>query len=305
MTTRVALKIDVCNHRALHQGVPGMLEILGEAGVTASFFVAFGPDNSGKAVRRVFRKGFLKKMVKTRAPMMYGLRTLFYGTLLPAPAVGESAPDLLRRVADEGHEVGLHGFDHVGWHDGVARMDESAVRDACQSAATRFERTLGRPPRFSGAPGWQVSETSLRVQDELGLDFASDCREGEPFYPEIDGKPATTLQLPTTLPTSDELMGSGMVGAADLAGWYRKHLRPSGVNVVGLHAESEGIHLSGWFREWLAEPCAGEVAFLPLSQLAEEARAVAGSRPVVSLTIPGRAGRVAAPGSGSATEAAR
>ena len=84
MSLKIALKVDVCNRRSLEEGVPGLLRILGEFGVQASFFVAFGPDNSGKAVRRIFQRGFLRKMIRTRAPSTYGLKTLLYGTLLRA-----------------------------------------------------------------------------------------------------------------------------------------------------------------------------------------------------------------------------
>jgi len=96
LTTEIALKVDVCNHRALHAGLPALLRTLDRAGARASIFVAFGPDNSGKAIRRIFRRGFLSKMLRTRAPRMYGVRTLLSGTLLPAPNVGESAAALLR-----------------------------------------------------------------------------------------------------------------------------------------------------------------------------------------------------------------
>ena len=39
-------------------------------GVPASFFVAMGPDHSGRAIRRLFtHKGFLQKMLRTGAPV--------------------------------------------------------------------------------------------------------------------------------------------------------------------------------------------------------------------------------------------
>jgi len=236
LTTEVALKVDVCNHRALHVGLPELLRTLDRAGAPAAIFVAFGPDNSGKAIRRIFRRGFLTKMLRTRAPRMYGVRTLLLGTLLPAPAVGESGGDVLRAAEAAGHPVGLHGFDHVGWQDGVGAMDDAALRASYARSCELFDRTLGHAPRFSGAPGWQITDASLRVQDELGLAFASDCRGGAPFYPLLGSGRARTLQVPTTLPTSDELLGAGAARMGDLAQWYDTHLAPDRTNVVGLHA---------------------------------------------------------------------
>jgi undecaprenyl phosphate-alpha-L-ara4FN deformylase len=294
--TEVAFKVDVCNHRALHAGLPELLRTLDRAGAPASVFVSFGPDNSGKAIRRIFRRGFLTKMLRTRAPRMYGVRTLLSGTLLPAPRVGESGASLLRAAETAGHPVGLHGFDHVGWQDGVAAMDEDAVRSSYSRSLALFTETLGHAPRFSGAPGWQITAASLRVQDELGLSFASDCRDGAPFYPaQGAGRAHRTLQIPTTLPTSDELLAAGAARAGDLAGWYDAHLAPDRLNVVGLHAEAEGIHFSEWLRSWLEALRTRAVAFVSLPDVADRERAHAATRRVVARELPGRIGPVACP----------
>jgi undecaprenyl phosphate-alpha-L-ara4FN deformylase len=295
LSTEVAFKVDVCNHRALHEGLPELLRTLDRTGACASIFVAFGPDNSGKAIRRIFRRGFLTKMLRTRAPRMYGFRTLLLGTLLPAPRVGESGAAILRAAEAAGHPVGLHGFDHVGWQDGVAAMDESALRASYAQSCELFAHTLGRAPRFSGAPGWQITPASLRVQDDLGFAFASDCRDGAPFYPALAGGRARTLQIPTTLPTSDELLGAGAARADDLDRWYDAHLVPDRLNVIGLHAEAEGIHFAAWLRRWLDALRARGLAFVSLGDVAERERERATTRRVVAREIPGRVGPVACP----------
>lgn len=289
----VAFKVDVCNHRALHAGLPELLRTLDRAGAPASIFVSFGPDHSGRAIRRIFRRGFLTKMLRTRAPRMYGVRTLFSGTLLPAQAVGESAAALLRAAEAAGHAVGLHGFDHVGWQDGVAQMDEASVRASYARSLDLFAQTLDHAPRFSGAPGWQITPASLRVQDELGLAFASDCRDGAPFYPELDGGSAKTLQVPTTLPTSDELLAAGAARERELDGWYQAHLAPDRPNVIGVHAEAEGIHFAGWLRRWLDALRERAVAFVSLTDVAERERGRAATHRVVARELPGRVGPVA------------
>jgi peptidoglycan/xylan/chitin deacetylase (PgdA/CDA1 family) len=294
----IALKVDVCNRRALDRGVPALAEVFAREGVSASFFVAFGPDHSGRAIRRIFRRGFLSKMRRTKAPAMYGVKTLLYGTLLPGPPVGESAPDLLRRLEGEWHEVGLHGFDHVEWHDGLARASEQAVRTWTARAAELFTAALGHPPRFSGTPGWQVTPLSLTVQEELGLDFASDTRDGDAtpaFYPEVDGKALRTLQVPTVMPTSDEILGLPGISVETLAGYYLERLPEQGPVVIGIHAEAEGIGLAAWLREFLAEAKARGARFVRVSELADALRAEAPVRRVVAREIPGRAGTVGCP----------
>jgi len=133
------------------------------------------------------------------------------------------------------------------------------------------------------------------VQDELGLAFASDCRGGAPFYPALASGRARTLQIPTTLPTSDELLAAGAARTRDLADWYDAHLAPDRLNVVGLHAEAEGIHFAEWLRRWLDALRARAVAFVSLPEVAERERERAATRRIVARELPGRVGPVACP----------
>ena len=105
MTPRVALKIDIDTYVGLRDGVPTLARLLEARGLRASFFVSCGPDHSGRAIRRVFRPGFLAKMLRTNAPSFYGWRTILYGTLLPGPQIARSFPDLLRGLVDSLHRL--------------------------------------------------------------------------------------------------------------------------------------------------------------------------------------------------------
>ena len=126
MSGKLAIKVDVDTLEGYCKGVPALLRVLAEQAVQASFFLALGPDNSGRAIWRVFRQpGFLQKMWRTRAPAIYGFKTMCYGTLLPAPLIGAAAPEIPGLIAAAGHEVGLHGYDHVRWHDQLFRLPAS------------------------------------------------------------------------------------------------------------------------------------------------------------------------------------
>jgi undecaprenyl phosphate-alpha-L-ara4FN deformylase len=289
----ISLKVDVCNRRALEEGVPSLLRILGEFNIRASFFVTFGPDNSGKAIRRVFHRGFIRKMIRTGAPSTYGLKTILYGTLLPAPPVGEALPQLLKDIEEAGHEVGLHGWNHVDWHDGLPRMAAEDVRESYGRASRLFEQSLGHKPLFSGAPGWQASSASLRVQEEFGFIFASDCRGHRPFYPQLEGMVLKTLQIPATLPTSDELLGLGGIKEHALADYYLSHLKEHPVNILGMHAEVEGLKYVGWLRFFLAGSLKRGGRFPLLSEIARRERETAQAGVVVQREIAGRSGTVA------------
>ena len=298
MSCELAIKVDVDTLKGYLEGVPRLLDILGNRGIKASFFFSMGPDNSGKAIRRIFRKGFLAKMLRTKAPSTYGFKTLLYGTLLKAPMIVASNPDILRRAVNEGHDCGIHCWDHVLWQDCLLKLSREEIRAELDKAVKLFSDIVGMLPRSCAAPGWQISGDSLAVQDELGLDYSSDVRGAAPFTPSMNGFVFRTLQIPTTLPTLDELWGvDGMDADADaekVNDHYLDLLEP-GLNVHTIHAEMEGGAMSGVFARLLDCCVEGEMAFPTLRDVAS--RAGAELKPdacgVEMAEIPGRSGKVA------------
>src|SRR5688572_11877497 len=121
----LALKIDVDTYRGTRVGVPRLVECLKRHGAQATFFFSLGPDHTGRAIRRVFRPGFMGKVRRTSVLSHYGLPTLLYGTALPGPDIGRRCREILRKVRDDGFEPAIHSWDHVGWQDGVDKGDET------------------------------------------------------------------------------------------------------------------------------------------------------------------------------------
>src|SRR5262245_60851235 len=220
---RVGLKIDVDTDRGMREGLPRLLEMLRRRSIRATVFVSMGPDHSGRAIRRIITKpGFLRKMLRTKAVSLYGPRTVLYGTLLPGPRIARGNADLFRRIEGEGHEAGVHGWDHVRWQDGLPRFDEPTIARELEKAFAVFGEITGHRPRATAAPGWIANARSLAVQDGLGLDYASDARGTSPFLPRAEGRVFRTPQLPTTLPTLDEMIGGG--GGAAGESWINDAL---------------------------------------------------------------------------------
>src|SRR5579871_1724034 len=101
---RIGLKVDVDTLRGTREGVPRLTALFKKLGVQATFYFSVGPDHTGRAMRRVFRKGFAKKVARTSVLKHYGLKTLMYGVLLPGPDIGRQSGDDMRRVRDAGFE---------------------------------------------------------------------------------------------------------------------------------------------------------------------------------------------------------
>src|SRR5271170_8020340 len=185
----VALKIDVDTHQGLKEGVPRLAQMLAREGVVASFYISMGPDNSGKAIVRAFRnRGFLVKMFRTNAVGMYGLRTVLSGTVLPARQIALAFPSIVRGLKKRGFEVGVHGYDHVRWQDGIDRLGESGIRTELEQAFEVYRAIFHEPARSFAAPGWRENATSLKLLDGMNLDYRSDTRGQEPFRCLVEGR---------------------------------------------------------------------------------------------------------------------
>ena len=178
---RLAIKIDVDTERGTRVGVPALVALFREFGVRATFLFSLGPDNTGRALRRIFRPGFFKKVSRTNVVGTYGVRTLLNGVLWPGPHIGKRHADTLRAVRDAGHEVGIHCYDHIRWQDGLATMSPDQVFAEFGKACGEFERIFGASARTAGAAGWQANALSLAAYDVAGLDYGSDARGTHPF----------------------------------------------------------------------------------------------------------------------------
>src|ERR1700730_10481367 len=102
---RIGLKVDVDTLRRTREGVPRLMALFKKGRVDPTFYFSVRPDHTGRALRRVFRKGFAQKVARTSVLNHYGLKTLLYGVLLPGPDIGRSAGAVMRSVHDAGFEV--------------------------------------------------------------------------------------------------------------------------------------------------------------------------------------------------------
>lgn len=249
---KLALKIDVDTYRGTREGVPRLVDLLISHQAGATFLFSLGPDNTGRAIKRVFRPGFISKVSRTSVVEHYGLKTLMYGTLLPAPDIGRKCADLLRSVRDAGFEVGIHTWDHVRWQDYVAEKDFPWTALEMEKSVQRFAEIFGEKPRTHGAAGWQMNDHAYRLEEQYGFDYASDCRGTEPFFPVVAGHALSVPQLPTTLPTLDELIGIDGLTAENVHQHLLQITAPMDAHhVYTLHAELEGMRLMPVFERLL------------------------------------------------------
>lgn len=294
----IALKVDVDTFWGMRKGVPRLLDLFKKHGVRASFFVPMGKDHTGWTVKRVFtRRGFLSKASRSGALKTYGLRTLMYGLLLPGPHIAKRHAELLRQVVEQGHELGIHGLDHVFWHDHIKGLDRETTESILKEAAGTYQQILGAPPRSFAAPGWMINHHALRFFQENGFRYSSDARGKSPFLPVMAGSTFELVQIPTTLPTLDEVVGVEGDDSKSLADFFFGSLE-DGLNVFTIHAELEGKYWTNCLDRFLAKALSAGFRFRRLSDI-RDALDAASSLPtheIVFGQIRGRAGEVSLQG---------
>jgi peptidoglycan/xylan/chitin deacetylase (PgdA/CDA1 family) len=290
---KLALKVDVDTWRGTHDGVPRLLDLFKRHGASATFLFSLGPDHTGRAMRRVFRPGFFSKVRRTSVLRHYGLRTLLYGTLLPGPDIGRGCAATMRAARDAGFEVGVHCWDHVRWQDGVALADADWTEREMRRACERFTAIFRQAPRTWGAAGWQTNRHAAWIE-ECEFDYASDTRGSCPFRPLWDGVAIGCPQLPTTLPTLDELVGLHGIDEGNVAAHLLDLTSRKSPHVFTAHAELEGGAFLGVFESLLRgwkEQGYELVALRSLFESLDLARLP--RHDVVYGEIPGRSGKVA------------
>jgi peptidoglycan/xylan/chitin deacetylase (PgdA/CDA1 family) len=297
---KLALKVDVGTFDGTREGVPRLVELLQREGAGATFLFSLGPDHTGRAVRRMRRSGPVRKTSRIALLEHYGLRTLLYGTLLPGPDIGGRCQAQMRAARDAGFECGIRGWDSVRWHDRLAQADEAWTRAQMQLAYDRFDEVFGVRARAHGAAGWQMNLHALRNTQRMSFGYSSDTRGLFPFLPTYNAELIACPQIPTTLPTLDELVGHDGVTVdtvADRLLGMTAADGPATGHVYTLRAELEGRKLAPVFERLLAGWKAQGYELLSLRDYCDglELEQLP-HHEVVFGEVPGRSGRLALQG---------
>ena len=254
----LGIKIDVDTYQGMKNGVPRLLNILGNYDIKGSFFLSIGPDASGRAVLQLVKNPrFLKKMVRTNAVGLYGLRTALYGTLLPSPMIALSFPDIIRQMMSQGHEVQLHAWDHRRWQDEVHRRSGEWIRDWFDKGICGFAELTGQKPSAFGAPAWLIDDRVIEILGDYRFDYLSCTRAKKPFIHEKIG----VVEIPSDLPCFEEVsVPQGISAVASI-------LKDGDMHVLPVHAEVEGGIWSSYFIQLLEQVKRSGYRFTTLSEI--------------------------------------
>jgi undecaprenyl phosphate-alpha-L-ara4FN deformylase len=285
----LGLRIDVDTFRGTREGIPRLRKILGTYGIKATFYLTVGPDNMGRHLFRLFKPKFIAKMVRSSAPCLYGWDIIFKGVLWPGPLIGKKLGKTIAALKNDGHEIGLHAWDHHAWQTRIEKMDKTEVRKHLKKASDTLFEITGKKALTSAVPGWKSTDTSLEVKEQFGFFYNSDCRGNSVFFPVVSGKKLSVPQIPVTLPTYDEVIGRNGISRNSFNDRILSLLRPNRLNVLTIHAEAEGGCCARIFADFLDKALDMGITVNPLGKIIKRFPPNKCSR-IIKSPFPGREG---------------
>ncbi len=90
-------------------------------------------------------------------------------------------PDLVKRIHDEGHEIGHHGWVH----ENPAEASPEREREILERGLEALHRVAGVRPVGYRSPAWDFSAQSLSLLKEYGFEYDSSLLGSDfiPYYP--------------------------------------------------------------------------------------------------------------------------
>lgn len=269
----IGLNVHVDTFEGMKHGVPRLLDLFEKYAISVTFFVPMGKDHTGRSALRALRHpGLFLKARRGNALGAYGIKTLMRGIILPGPEIAKKNHHLLHRIVASGHELGIHGLDHVYWHDHIKSMTREKTKRTLERATAVYEKVLGAKPLSFAAPGWMINEHALAFFEEHDFAYSSDTRGTRPFFPRLGGRTFKVLQIPLTMPTLDEVIGLEGEDPHTLARFFLGQLNP-GFNVLAIHTEFEGNRWSPFIDEFIGASLSQGYRYERLIDAAKKVRA--------------------------------
>ena len=102
-------------------------------------------------------------------------------------------PDEPRRLAAEGHEIGIHGWIH----ENTSLLDVETEREMIQRSLDTLERLAGKRPVGHRAANWDTSPNTVKLVAEAGLLYDSSMMaDDDPYELVVDGVPTGLVEIP-------------------------------------------------------------------------------------------------------------
>ena len=144
----------------------------------------------------------------------YGVKATFF---VPG-FVAECNPDVVRRIAAAGHEIGNHGYTHE-------RFVEKTVeeqREILEKTQKIIKDLTGKAPVGYRTPSGDWHEHTPYILSEMGFSYSSSMRgDDKPYYTLLDGKESDLVEIPSKWEMDDYVAQAYSVYPPEPAGLDR------------------------------------------------------------------------------------
>ncbi len=210
---------------SVRKGSAGKKEILCAFGTdidsVAGQIGSYGGGDSPSDIQRGVFAGEVGTIRLLKMFRKYDLRTSFF---IPGHSI-ETFPDQTRRIVDEGHEIGAHGY----LHENPIAMTPAQEEAVLARSVELIEKFSGKAPRGYVAPWWEMSAVTAALLKKYGFtyDHSQGYRDFQPFYARVGdewsgidfSKTAEAWMKPMKHGTEIDLVEIG-------ANWYMDDLPP-------------------------------------------------------------------------------
>jgi len=181
------LRIDLESDKGIKEGVPKLLDLLKKYDIKASFYLSMGGESN------VFEILKYRNKLKTsgeRKIKIWTLKDKLSMILFPKDFVKLNLK-ILKRILEEGHELGLHGWKHREWTRGLEKIN---IENTIKKSIKKYERLFDKKPISFASPGFNVNNKVLEILEKNKIKFISDFSGGKTKkYGKIKNIPITIL----------------------------------------------------------------------------------------------------------------
>lgn len=176
---QMVFRFDVDTPVCMNVGVAEILQLMSVYGYPCTFFINMGRSVSwSEIVRKTFSLSN-SKTVKPSLPIVRKLGALgLVRTLLLNPRVGCKNLGMIKEIAENGHEIGLHGgWNHGQWqYSACSFSDEDLIRQI-EWARRQLIETLNIEPAGFSSPGWNSPANLNYGLQKVGFKYSADMHD--------------------------------------------------------------------------------------------------------------------------------
>ena len=196
------LRVDLESFKGIKEGVPKLLDLLKKYNLKASFYLTIGGESNIFEILKYRNK---LKSSGERKIRIWSLKEKLRMVLFPRDFVKENKK-ILKRILEEGHELGLHGWKHREWTRGLEKIN---VEKTVNKSIKKYIKIFEKNPISFLSPGYNVNKKVLEILEKNKIKFTSDFPGNKSkFYGKIKNIPIT-IQGKNKMPIIEYLVSLG------------------------------------------------------------------------------------------------